>query len=80
MYPFCNLTPPHTHTTHTHTHTHTHTQAARRMETSRQAANNADTTYQESVRNLEESRQLWEREMEILCKVGQYESVSNDGP
>ncbi len=50
------------------------------METSRQAANNADTTYQESVRNLEESRQLWEREMEILCKVGQYESVSNDGP
>ncbi|XP_064387838.1 proline-serine-threonine phosphatase-interacting protein 1-like [Halichondria panicea] len=44
------------------------TQAARRMETSRQSANNADTTYQESVRNLEESRQLWEREMEILCK------------
>ncbi len=65
MYSLCNLSP------HPHTHTHTlPTQAARRMETSRQSANNADTTYQESVRNLEESRQLWEREMEILCKVG----------
>ena len=26
--------------------------------------------YQEMVKNLEEARQLWEREMELLCKVG----------
>lgn len=39
------------------------------MEGSRSAANNADVTYQESVKNLEEARQLWEREMELLCKV-----------
>ena len=51
------------------THTHTHTQAARRIETTRLSANNADTNYQESIRNLEEARQLWEREMEILCRV-----------
>lgn len=43
-------------------------QAQRKMDTSRTAANNADTAYQEAVRNLEDSRQLWEREMEILCK------------
>ena len=36
----------------------------------KQAANNADLTYQESVRMLEEARVLWEREMELLCRVG----------
>ena len=40
------------------------------MEGSRSAANNADTAYQEMVKNLEEARQLWDREMELLCKVG----------
>lgn len=45
------------------------TQAARKMEVTKQAASNADLTYQESVRNLEEARHLWEREMEVLCKV-----------
>ena len=39
------------------------------MEGSRSAANNADTAYQEMVKNLEEARQLWDREMELLCKV-----------
>ena len=45
------------------------TQAARKMEVTKQAASTADTIYQESVRNLEEARHLWEREMEVLCKV-----------
>ena len=45
-------------------------QAQKRMEGSRSAANNADTAYQEMVKNLEEARQLWDREMELLCKVG----------
>ena len=45
------------------------TQAARKMESSRSSANHADQQYQESVRNLEDARQLWEREMEVLCKV-----------
>lgn len=45
------------------------TQAAKKMETTKHAAGTADTVYQESVRNLEEARHLWEREMEILCKV-----------
>lgn len=45
------------------------TQAARKMEATKQAASTADTIYQESVRNLEEARHLWEREMEVLCKV-----------
>lgn len=40
------------------------------MEGSRSATNNADMAYQEMVKNLEEARQLWEREMELLCKVG----------
>ena len=40
------------------------------MEGSRSAANNADTAYQEMVKNPEEARQLWDREMELLCKVG----------
>lgn len=44
------------------------TQAARKMEVTKQSASNADLTYQESVRNLEEARHLWEREMEVLCK------------
>jgi hypothetical protein len=39
------------------------------MEVTKQSASNADLTYQESVRNLEEARHLWEREMEVLCKV-----------
>ena len=43
------------------------------MEGSRSAANNADTAYQEMVKNLEEARQLWDREMELLCKVGRRE-------
>ena len=45
-------------------------QAQKSMETKRSAANTADQTYKESVKNLEEGRQLWEREMEILCTVG----------
>ena len=45
------------------------TQAARKMEVTKQSASTADTIYQESVRNLEDARQLWEREMEVLCKV-----------
>lgn len=47
------------------------TQAARKMDTTRLAANTADTQYQESIRSLEDARQLWEREMEVLCKVGE---------
>ena len=45
------------------------TQAAKKMEVTKQSASTADTVYQESVRNLEEARHLWEREMEVLCKV-----------
>ena len=48
------------------------TQAARKMEVTKQSASNADLTYQESVRNLEEARHLWEREMEVLCKVNTF--------
>ena len=44
-------------------------QAQRKMEVSKTASENADVTYRESVRNLEEGRNLWEREMEILCRV-----------
>lgn len=44
------------------------TQSAKKMEVTKQAANNADLTYQESIRVLEEARVLWEREMELLCK------------
>ena len=40
------------------------------MEGSRSASNNADMAYHEMVKNLEEARQLWDREMELLCKVG----------
>lgn len=45
-------------------------QSQKKMESTRNQANNADTTYQESVKNLEDARLLWEREMEILCRVG----------
>lgn len=43
-------------------------QCAKKMEVTKQVANNADVTYQESVRVLEEARVLWEREMELLCR------------
>ena len=53
-------------------------QAQRRMETSRVAANNADQSYQEAVKNLEESRHLWERELELLCKVSRSHRVTQN--
>ena len=55
------------------------TQAARKMEVTKQSASTADTIYQESVRNLEEARHLWEREMEVLCKVGQSQAAKGRG-
>ena len=41
----------------------------KRLEGAKLAASSADTNYQETVKALEESRQLWEREMEVLCQV-----------
>lgn len=35
--------------------------------------------YQEMVKNLEEARQLWEREMELLCKVGSKRGENGKG-
>lgn len=35
--------------------------------------------YQEMVKNLEEARQLWEREMELLCKVGRGREREQEG-
>lgn len=49
------------------------------MEGSRSATNNADMAYQEMVKNLEEARQLWEREMELLCKVGSKRGENGKG-
>eukprot|EP00731_Ephydatia_muelleri_P016968 Em0010g66a len=40
----------------------------KRLEGAKLAASSADTNYQETVKALEESRQLWEREMEVLCQ------------
>ncbi|XP_065187804.1 proline-serine-threonine phosphatase-interacting protein 1-like [Sycon ciliatum] len=37
----------------------------------RQASELADQSYQEAVKNLDEARLLWEREMEVACKVFQ---------
>ena len=47
------------------------------MEKARAAAGDADLMYQQSIKNLEEARQLWEREMEILCKVRNNTSTVN---
>ena len=41
----------------------------KRLEVAKLAASSADTGYQETVKALEESHQLWEREMEVLCQV-----------
>ena len=41
----------------------------KRLEGAKLAASTADTSYQDTVKALEESRQLWEREMEVLCQV-----------
>ena len=49
------------------------------MEGTRSATNNADMAYQEMVKNLEEARQLWEREMELLCKVGRGREREQEG-
>lgn len=40
----------------------------KRLEVAKLAASSADTGYQETVKALEESHQLWEREMEVLCQ------------
>lgn len=39
------------------------------MEHAKAASQTADVTYQDAVKNLEEARVLWEREMELLCNV-----------
>ena len=44
-------------------------QSQKQSEKARAAAKNADQLYLESVKNLEESRALWDREMELLCRV-----------
>ena len=44
-------------------------QSQKNSEKARASAKNADQLYQESVKSLEESRALWEREMELLCRV-----------
>ena len=44
-------------------------QAQKHAEKARAAAKTADQLYQESVKHLEEARALWEREMELLCRV-----------
>ena len=45
------------------------------MEHSKSTSQTADQTYQDAVKNLEEARVLWEREMELLCNVS---DVSHD--
>lgn len=45
------------------------TQAHKKMEVAKASSNHSDIQYQESVKNLEEARVLWEREMEYLCQV-----------
>jgi len=42
------------------------------MEHSKSTAQTADQTYQDAVKNLEEARVLWEREMELLCNVSDH--------
>ena len=44
-------------------------QAQKKMEHSKSTSQTADQTYQDAVKNLEEARVLWEREMELLCNV-----------
>ena len=39
------------------------------MEHTKATSQTADVTYQDAVKNLEEARILWEREMELLCNV-----------
>ncbi|XP_065886288.1 proline-serine-threonine phosphatase-interacting protein 1-like [Dysidea avara] len=41
--------------------------AQKKMEHSKSTSQTADQTYQDAVKNLEEARVLWEREMELLC-------------
>jgi len=42
------------------------------MEHSKSTSQTADQTYQDAVKNLEEARVLWEREMELLCNVSNW--------
>ena len=44
-------------------------QAEKKTITSRSTMENADSLYMDAVRTLEEARQAWEREMELLCQV-----------
>ena len=44
-------------------------QGQKNAEKARTQSKNADQTYLETVKNLEEARALWEREMELLCRV-----------
>ena len=39
------------------------------MEHAKATSQTADVTYLDAVKNLEEARNLWEREMELLCNV-----------
>ena len=39
------------------------------MENAKQTSQTADLAYQDAVKNLDEGRILWEREMELLCNV-----------
>ena len=46
-------------------------QAEKKVVTCRSTMENADSLYVDAVRALEEARQNWEREMELLCQVGE---------
>ena len=47
-------------------------QGQKNAEKARTQSKNADQTYLETVKNLEEARALWEREMELLCRVREH--------